>query len=244
MAEALNEQVATAIVKADGGGNLALREFSAFTSVEDFAAAQRMGRMLSQSDLVPDTYRGETKIGNCVIAMEIANRIGANVVSVMQNLYIVHGRPAWSSQFLIACINACGKFTPLRYVKEGEGDNRSCYAWAQDKTGERLSGPVVSIAMAKAEGWYTKNGSKWKTMPELMLMYRAATLFARLYAPELTMGMRTDDEVIDITPVVTEPKQPDTATAERLAKAAVAAKPEPSPASALCGENGELLTLK
>jgi hypothetical protein len=35
-------------------------------------------------------------------------------------------------------------------------------------------------------------------MPELMMRYRAAAFFGRLYAPEITMGMHTTEEVIDI----------------------------------------------
>jgi hypothetical protein len=201
-------------------------QLSAFSGAAAFAEAQRMAKLLGASSLVPQTYRGN--IPDCVIALEMANRIGASPLAVMQNLYIVHGRPAWSSQFLIACINASGKFSPLRYAITGEKntDERECFAWATDRTGERLEGPGVSIGMAKAEGWFTKNGSKWQTMPELMLRYRAATLFARTYAPELTMGIHTDDEVIDITPVVTDPVP----RRERLAAAPPdidTAKPEP-----------------
>ena len=54
------------------------------------------------------------------------------------------------------------------------------------------------MQMADAEGWTKKNGSKWKTMPELMLSYRAATFFGRMYCPDLLMGMQTADEVEDI----------------------------------------------
>jgi hypothetical protein len=45
----------------------------------------------------------------------------------------------------------------------------------------------------------SKAGSKWKTMPELMMRYRAAAFFGRLYAPEITMGMHSVEEVVDIT---------------------------------------------
>jgi hypothetical protein len=160
--------------------------------------------------MVPETYRGEQNIGSCLIALEMSNRIGANVLSVMQNLFVIHGRPAWSSQFLIGCVNASGRFSPLRYRMTGEktNDTYGCIAWATDKTGEKLESPEITMGIAKAEGWYQKNGSKWKTMPELMLRYRCATLFARLYAPELTLGLHTDDEVIDVVevaPVVTSP---------------------------------------
>jgi hypothetical protein len=52
--------------------------------------------------------------------------------------------------------------------------------------------------MAKAEGWFAKNGSKWKTMPELMLRYRAAAFFGRLYAPDVLNGMHATEEAEDI----------------------------------------------
>jgi len=180
-------------------------DFQVFAGERNFEAAQRMAKVLAASKIVPDGYHGN--LADCVIALEMANRIGASPLAVMQNLYIVYGRPAWSSQFLISCINASGKFSPLRYAMTGEKtkDSWGCFAWAVDKSGERLEGPEVTVAIAKAEGWFSKNGSKWKTMPGLMLRYRAATLFARLYAPELTMGIQCDDEVIDITPVVTDP---------------------------------------
>jgi len=203
----------------DNGTAVAVREVKTAVSLSDvfgtvasFEAAQRIGKMLSSSSMVPDTYKGEGNIGNCVIALEISNRIGANVIAVMQNLYIVHGRPAWSSQFLISCINASGKFTPLRYEIVGEPgkDSYGCRAWAVDRAGEKLVAPLVTIEMARLEGWYSKNGSKWKTMPELMLHYRAATYFARLYAPELTMGIMTAEEVEDVKELVpTAPKPAD-----------------------------------
>jgi len=183
---------------------------SVFGNMAHFESAQRMAKALSTSAMVPETYRGEQNIGSCLIALEMANRIGANVLSVCQNLYVVHGKPAWSSQFLIACVNASGRFSPLRYRMTGNkaDDTYGCIAWATDKTGEKLESPEITIAIAKAEGWFQKSGSKWKTLPELMLRYRCATLFARLYAPEITLGLHSDDEVVDIVevaPVVTAP---------------------------------------
>jgi len=164
-----------------------------------FAHIQRVAKMFAASDLVPDAFKG--KPANCTIALEMAHRMGANPMAVMQNLYIVHGRPGWSSQFIIACINQCGKFSPLRSKITGEGDNKTCVAWAIEKdTNERLEGPPVSIRMAKDEGWYGKNGSKWKTMDDLMLRYRAATFFGRMYAPDLLMGMATTEELHDVPP--------------------------------------------
>lgn len=172
---------------------------TAFANASSFELAQRMARALTSSKLVPDTFQGDSNIGSAMIALEISQRLQASPLMVMQNLNVIHGRPAWSSQFIIAALNSCGRFSPIRFDVEGDGDEKSCIAWAYDKsTGDRLDGPPVSIAMAKAEGWHSKGGSKWKSMPDLMLRYRAAAFFGRLYAPDILMGMQSVEEVVDV----------------------------------------------
>lgn len=185
---------------------------SYFTDMTLFENGQRMAKLLAASDLVPQQFRNN--IANTLIALEMSNRTGSSPLAVMQSMYIVHGRPSWSATFIIASINACGRYSPLRFKMEGEGDELSCRACAIEKeTGEMLTGPPVSIKTAKAEGWWSKkdrNGnetSKWQTMPELMLHYRAATLFGRLYAADILMGMRTDDELDDIGPAAPAPRR-------------------------------------
>lgn len=171
-------------------------EVSSF-SIATFDHAQRVAKMLSSSSLIPKEFQGN--IQNTMIALEIANRIGASPLMVMQNLYIVHGKPSWSSTFIIAALNSCKRFSPLRFELSGDGDTMECYAWAYElETKDKIIGPTVTMKMAKAEGWVDKNGSKWKTMPTLMIRYRAAAFFGRLYAPEILMGMHSQDEVIDM----------------------------------------------
>ena len=197
-------------------------------TVKQFEAMQRMAQMYSSSTIVPETYRGN--IGNCVIAIDMAMRMNANVLMIMQNLYIVKGNPSWSSKFLIATINMSGKYTSLRYrkrvigkvgklnyndtewdktkgknttvVKEFDGtniDNIECVAYATEiSTGEVLESDPITIEMAIKEGWYTKSGSKWVTMPNLMLTYRAAAFWQRAYCPEISMGFMTKEEAEDI----------------------------------------------
>jgi hypothetical protein len=165
-------------------------------SVQSFDHAQRVAKMLSSSSLVPEAYKNN--IQNTMIALEMSNRIGASPLMVMQNLYIVQGKPSWSSSFIIASLNSCKRFSPLRFETKGEGDAYGCVAWAYDlASGDKLKGPKVTWEMVKAEGWLSKAGSKWKTMPELMFRYRAAAFFGRLYAPDILMGMQTAEEVGD-----------------------------------------------
>jgi hypothetical protein len=181
---------------------------SAFAGgAESFELGQRMARALAESDIVPTTYKG--KLSNCMVALEVAHRTGSSVLAVMQNLHIIHGKPSWSAQYIIAAINSSGRYTPLRFEMKEDGTvsaggktvkNLVCSAIATDKkTGETLRGPAVSIATAVSEGWYGKQGSKWPAMPELMLQYRAGTFFGRLYCPEILLGMQSEDEIRDVT---------------------------------------------
>ena len=170
---------------------------SVFSGPEMFEYGQRAARLLAASSLLPAAFKGN--VADCFILFEIAARIGASPLAVAQNVHVIHGRPSWSAQFCISLVNSCGRFGQLKYDLTGEGDNRQCIAWAIEKaTGERIEGPAVSIRMASAEGWTDKAGSKWKTMPELMLRYRAAAFFCRENLPEFMLGMKTVEELHDI----------------------------------------------
>ncbi len=178
-----------------------LQQVTAFSSPEGFEAAQRMARALTSSTMVPERYRGADNMGNAIIALEMAQRMSASPLMVMQNLYMVHGNPGWSSKFLIATFNHCGKFTAIRYEWKGTAGktDRACRAYAIEKsTGERVEGPVIDWGLVNAEGWASKSGSKWKTMPEKMFAYRAAAWMIDTVAPELSMGLPAADNLEDI----------------------------------------------
>lgn len=221
-----------------------------FFDKEQFETMQRVCKLFSSSELVPDMYKTDLSLkdgvavnpenkamANCMIAIEMAQRIGASPLMIMQNMVIIYGRPSWSSKFLIATINTCGRFNPLQYKFENLGkvgkinittyekkwvsgtngskgyykneakitefdgtqiDNIQCIAFTTTRTdSSKLESSPIDIVMAIQEGWYTKAGSKWKTMTKQMLMYRAASFWTSAYAPELSMGMKTEYEVID-----------------------------------------------
>ncbi len=196
---------------------------SIFNSTTNFEHAQRIAKMLCSSTLVPAEY--QNNISNTLVALEMANRVGASPLMVMQNLNVIQGRPSWSSPFIIASINSCGRFEPLTFEMQDRGNkavkhtywtgskaqnnrqknegtlqvrNMACRAVTRSKSGTPIEGPWVSIEMAVQEGWYTKSDSKWTTMPDLMLRYRAAAFFGRLYCPEIMLGMQTSEEVTDV----------------------------------------------
>ena len=179
-------------------------ESSIYLKDSAFEMAQRQARSLAASSLVPPEYQGEKGMGNCIVALDIAKRMNVSPLTVMQNLNIVHNRPSWSSAWIIAQIQGCGRFLDFNYEVTGKGVDMQCYCTAKRISDKKLiKGSVVSIKMAQAEGW-TRN-AKWRNMPEQMLKYRAATFFGRQYIPDLLLGVQTSEEIVDITPLDVTP---------------------------------------
>lgn len=192
-------------------------------TVKQFEVMQRMAQMYTTSTIVPDRYKGN--IGNCVIALDMAMRMGCNPLMCMQNLYIVNGDPSFSSKFLIATINASGRFSPLRYEFKGEegtpqyGCRCVAYESSDKEHKEPLHGDWITISMADKEGWITKKGSKWQSMPSQMLRYRAAAFWQRAYCPEISMGLLTKEELDDIQDIDYEDITPKKKLANLASKA-------------------------
>jgi hypothetical protein len=187
---------------------------SIFLDMARFEAAQRVGTLLASSTMVPKQF--ENNVANCVIALNLAERLHVDPFMMMQSMYVVHGRPGIEAKLAIALIEDTGRFTPLQYRCEGTGKTKkdverpdSCVAWAKEvKTGEIIEGPKITWAMAEAERWTQDKGteiSKWQTMPDLMFRYRAAMFFARVNCPGALLGLRSTEELedmqmIDVTP--------------------------------------------
>lgn len=216
--------------------------FNFFDPVQ-FETMQRISTLFANSELVPDMYKitetnpKEKATANCMIAIDISQRIGASPLMVMQNLVIIYGKPSWSAKFLISTVNTCGRFETLQFRFTDKGmlgmvdyveytktwetsangkrypkniatnkqfDGKKimdieCVAFTTKKGSDKvLESSPITIRMAIQEGWYLKNGSKWQTMPKQMLIYRAASFWTNAYAPEISMGMKTVEEVQDI----------------------------------------------
>lgn len=173
---------------------------SSLTDPRVLSTLSKLAQNFASSQIVPEIY--QKNAANCFVACEIANRMGVSPLMVMQNLYIVQGKPSWAGQACIALINGTRQFSPLRFVFVGEKgtDSWGCYVTCTRLSdGEVLNGAVVDMQMAKAEGWLAKKGSKWITMPEQMMQYRAAAFFARVYCPNALMGLQTAEEVQDVS---------------------------------------------
>lgn len=187
-----------------------------FADPQTFQGAMNMACALADSTIIPKDFQKNPS--NCLIAIEMSARLNASPMMVMQNLFVVNGRPAWSSQWIVAMINQSRKYkTELQYEFGNDPDDGglSCFAWAIDREGHKVVGPKITMKMAEAEGWVSKNGSKWKTMPQVMIQYRAASFFGRKNCPDMIMGIYSRDEVME-----TDYEDLDTDSAEAVSSAA------------------------
>jgi hypothetical protein len=187
------------LMKAEDRALALASEDSAFLNVAKFEQIQRAASMLAKSDFVPAQFQG--KIGNCMIALDLADRMRMHPLMLMQTMYVVHGRPGFEGKFASALINNSGRYMdPLEYEWQSAQNKPDwgCRAWAiRRSTEKKITGPWVTWAMVQAEGWNKKPGSKWLTMPEIMFMYRAASFFAKTNDSDLMMGMQTLEELED-----------------------------------------------
>jgi len=183
--------------------NLPAKQSLFFDEVR-FEHAQRVSNMFAKSTLVPEHFR--QSIGNCMIALNYAERLNVDPIMLMQKMYIVHGRPGVEAQLKIALVNGCGRFEPLRWKHEGEDTEQwKCTAYANDKKTGKLLEFTLDWKTVEREGWLKKTGSKWKTMPRKMMQYRSGAWWADLYCPEVTLGLPTREELQDAIEVEPTP---------------------------------------
>ena len=188
----MNEEKTLAVVEQ----TTQLATNSVWENKDAFNQILRAADMLSKTSIIPQSYQGKPQ--DCFVAIEMANRMGVSPMVVMQNMYVVKGKPSWAGQACTMLINSCGKFKDVKHIYTGEKGkpNRGCYVTAtRISDGSQVDGVEVTMQMAQSEGW-TSN-SKWRNMPELMLAYRASAFFARVYCPEAMMGVQTAEEVYD-----------------------------------------------
>ena len=167
-----------------------------FGSKESFNNLFVMAQALAKSDLVPQAYKGKTT--NIMLAIDTANRMGLSPMFVMEQMSVVQGKRTWSGQACSTLVNGYPRFKNVRLVyvgKEGTPEWGAYVTATRKDTGEEIKGTTVTMKMAELEGW-TRN-SKWKSMPEQMLAYRAYSFFARVHCADALNGFMVEGEPED-----------------------------------------------
>lgn len=197
-------------------------------TVKQFEVMQRMAQMYTQSTIVPEAYKGNVGNCVIALDMAMRMNINPLMVmqnlyivkgnpSWSSKFLIATINMSGKYSALRYRKRNLGKVGKVKYnetvwdavnkrntlvVKEFDGtaiDNIECVAYATElASGEVLESDPITIETAIKEGWYTKSGSKWVTMPSLMLTYRAAAFWQRMYCPEISMGFLTKEEADDV----------------------------------------------
>ena len=201
-----------------------------------YADMFQLAGIYANSSLFPAHLRGKAE--DCFIVVQLAERLKADHLAIAQNTYVVQGKPGMEAKMIIALINRSGQFkSRLRFRLEGEGNKRTAIAYAIDHDGQPCES-AYSMQTAIDEGLVGKPQSKWKTMPDIMLQYRAATQFSRLFCPDVTMGMAVfdDDRQVIEGEIIAEP--------EPVPVQTVQAEPEAAPAQPHAQEPDDLEPLR
>lgn len=209
--------------------------YSTFIDTTQFNQVWRAATLLSKATVLPEQYRGKPE--NCFLAFSMSKQLNVNPTSLMQKTYVVGGKMGMEATVMIALVNLKGPFTGrIMYKVHRDGAKiTGCTAYATLKDSNEKCEFTVTREMVEAEGWDKKPGSKWKTLPDLMYCYRAATFLIRLYCPEVIMGLHTREELDDISDVpIPERTRPVSDLNERLSKKVEATvsdtkQPEPAP---------------
>ena len=110
----MNEEKTLAVVEQ----TTELATNSVWENKDQFNQLLRAAQMLSQTSIIPQSYQNKPQ--DCFVAIEMANRMGVSPMVVMQNMYVVKGKPSWAGQACTMLINSCGKITDVKHIYTGE----------------------------------------------------------------------------------------------------------------------------
>lgn len=157
----------------------------------------RLAKAFSMSGMVPVHFANKPEA--CLVAMLYAEQLGEHPMLLFQEMTVINGRPSTSARFAISRANRSGLLQgPITWASQGSGDALEVTASATlRETGEVITA-TVTMREAQADQW-TRN-PKYKSIPEQMLRWRAATRLINLYMPEVLFGLGVKEEA-EVRPV-------------------------------------------
>lgn len=147
------------------------------TALSNFSDRWKIAEKLSKSSIIPKEFQGKPE--NILLCMGMSEKMGLDLITVVNNLQMVMGHQEWKGSFIPVLIEKTGKYTDLEFnfVGKETDDTYGCYLEAtRTRDGKRIKGTTITIALSKAEGWYNRN-SKWKTIPQQMLRLQGCFVF-------------------------------------------------------------------
>jgi hypothetical protein len=167
---------------------------SFFIDTAKFEQAQRIAKLMAAASLMPKHLKGaspEEAIANSFLVVNQAFTWGVNPFAVAKETYVVQGNLGYQGKLVAAIINTKARLKErLRYEYN-------------DQPGDKLEITVIGTFQGESEprktslsvGQARTQNQMWSKDPRQKLIYSGAIKWARAHAPELILGVATDDDI-------------------------------------------------
>jgi len=215
------------------GTEIATQRSSALSDPEKLAALSQFAAQMAESRVsIPQHLVG--KPADCLAVAMQAAEWGMNPFSVAQKTHLINGTLGYEAQLVNAVITSMAPTTgrlnfewfgpwerivgKFKTLTGKSGKPYQAPAWSQaDEAGcgvrvwATLRGEseprVLELLLQQAT---VRNSTLWASDPKQQLAYLATKRWARLYTPDVILGVYTPDELeqrapIDVTPVRVDP---------------------------------------
>lgn len=155
--------------------------------------AVRLAEVMASADVLPAHFRN--KPGNCLAVIEQAMRWEMSPFAVAQKTFFVQGRMGYEAQLIAAVVHARAPLEGRLHIAwEGEKATRVCRV-----TGRFKGDPEPKVKLSPALGAITtKNSPLWAVDPDQQLAYWTIRAWARLFAPEVILGVYDREEMAEM----------------------------------------------
>jgi hypothetical protein len=167
----------------------------------DTRANLELAKAFAESKMVPDHFK--KSVGDCYIAINLAAHYGMEPWMLMQEMYIISGKPMMSGKMATAILNH-SLADPLRPEYSGDGEERMITLSGRPEGEAQPLTVTLKVKDAKTQN------EQWRKNPDQMLMYAASRMWGRRYTPDIILGIVFDDEEIPGVTTSLVPDQPRT----------------------------------
>lgn len=160
-------------------------------------ALREANAIAKAGEAIPKGYRGNP--GAVMLARAWADQRGVDILTALQTVNFVQGRPVIDATMQRALASAAG----YRVVVPAATPQTATARVLDKTTGEIVGEATYTLDDAERAGLTGKDN--WKKNPEDMLVARATTRAVRRFAPEVMVGLVAGDDEADEIPEREDP---------------------------------------
>lgn len=195
-----------------------------------FGEAMELAKLMSAGLAVPPHLRG--KPADCLAVLMQSARWGLDPFAVASKSYFVNDRMAYEAQLVIAVLNTSGVLKGRLDIQwERTETDLICTVTGTLKADTRPKQVQQGMSSIKV-----KNSPLWIAAPQQQLGYYTSRMWARLFAPEVLLGVYTVDEIQEMGVENAREAVPAAPTRRRRVQQQRQSAPEPQPEVVIEGQ--------